>query len=224
MKTHIILIHGHNKKSDHFQDKSDDITIPTQEKRKIVLVTYCNIRQNILDLKKKRGKKAISKDSEFSQEGNLKKQINSIHDEKHDDSITKINESIEECETIHENQKDQNDSKCESCGKVFSDVGDLKKHNHTVHEGHNDYKCESCGKIFSQAEDLKTHVHTIHEKQKDQNYECESCGKSFSQVGDLNRHIHRTHQGNKDYKCESCSKSFSYAHSLKKHIHTFHEN
>ena len=39
-----------------------DITIPTQEKRKKVPFTFCNMRQNIFDLKKKRGRKAISKE------------------------------------------------------------------------------------------------------------------------------------------------------------------
>ena len=64
--------------------------------------------------------------------------------------------------TIHENQKDQNDFKCDSCGKLLS-AGDLKKHIHAVHEGHNDYKCEYCDKPFSLAGDLKTHIHTVHE-------------------------------------------------------------
>ena len=45
--------------------------------------------------------------------------------------------------TIHEVRKDH---KCESCGKSFSEAGNLKKHICTVHEGHKDFKCESCGK------------------------------------------------------------------------------
>ena len=32
------------------------------------------------------------------------------------------------------------DLKCESCGKSFSQAGDLKKHIHTIHEGHKNYK------------------------------------------------------------------------------------
>ena len=39
-----------------------NITIPTQEKRKKVPFTFCNMRQNIFDMKKKRGRKAISKE------------------------------------------------------------------------------------------------------------------------------------------------------------------
>ena len=59
----------------------------------------------------------------FSQAGNLK---NHIH-------------------TVHESHKDH---KCESCGKSFSEAGHLKKHIYTVHEGHKDHKCKSCGNYF----------------------------------------------------------------------------
>ena len=46
----------------------------------------------------------------------------------------------------------------------FSDAGDLKRHIHTVHEGHKDHKCEFCGKSFATAHSLKTHIITIHER------------------------------------------------------------
>ena len=73
--------------------------------------------------------------------------------------------------------KTMQDHKCESCGKSFSQKMNLKRHIHTVHEGHKDYKCESCGKSFSGAQYLKKHIHTIHEGNKDN--KCESCGKFF---------------------------------------------
>ena len=61
---------------------------------------------------------------------------------------------------------------CDSCGKSFSGAGSLKRHIHTIHEGHKEHKCYSCDKSFSQAGTLKKHMHTIHEGQKD--YKCES--------------------------------------------------
>ena len=68
--------------------------------------------------------------------------------------------------------------KCQSCGKSFSEARNLKRHIHTVHEGHKDHKCKSCGKSFSQGGYLKNHIHTVHKGHKDN--KCESCGKSFS--------------------------------------------
>ena len=59
------------------------------------------------------------------------------------------------------------DHKCESCGKLFSQAGNLKIHIHTVHEGHKDHKCKSCGKAFSHAHNLKRHLHTIHNSLKE---------------------------------------------------------
>ena len=63
---------------------------------------------------------------------------------------------------------DQNHD-CEKCGKIFQTVNLLKNHK-SVHEGHRDHKCESCSKSFTSAADLKRHIHTIHEGHKDQKY------------------------------------------------------
>ena len=39
----------------------------------------------------------------------------------------------------------------------------LKKHIYTIHEGHKDFKCESCKKLFSKAGNLKKHIRRVHE-------------------------------------------------------------
>ena len=88
--------------------------------------------------------------------------------------------------------------KCDSCGKLFYQAGNLKKHIYTVHEGHKDFKCDYCGKLFTRGYSLKLHIPTIHEGHKDN--KCESCGKSFSQAGYLRKHIHTIHEGHKDSK------------------------
>ena len=48
----------------------------------------------------------------------------------------------------------QKNFKCGSCGKLFSQVGNLKNHLYTIHEGHKDHKCELCGKSFFNVGDL----------------------------------------------------------------------
>ena len=56
--------------------------------------------------------------------------------------------------------------KCEFCSKSFTRANNLKKHIHTVHEGHKDYKCVFCGKSFTEAKGLKNHMIKIHEENR----------------------------------------------------------
>ena len=41
------------------------------------------------------------------------------------------------------------DSKCDSCGKSFTQASYLRLYIKTLHEGHKDSKCYSCGKSFT---------------------------------------------------------------------------
>ena len=52
--------------------------------------------------------------------------------------------------------------KCDSCGKSFTQAGDLKRHMLT-HEGQRNYKCDYCGKSFTRSGNLKRHIKAIHE-------------------------------------------------------------
>ena len=53
--------------------------------------------------------------------------------------------------------------KCESCGKIFTQAGDLRKHFKAIHEGLKDFKCDSCEKYFTQSQYLMIHMNIIHE-------------------------------------------------------------
>ena len=94
--------------------------------------------------------------------------------------------------TSHEENRD---SKCDSCGKPFSDPKALQTH---ICTGKRDNKCASCGKTYFDASTLKRHIHTVHEGHKD--YKCDSCGKSFSLAGNLKKHIRKFHGWNLDQK------------------------
>ena len=111
--------------------------------------------------------------------------------------------------------------KCETCGRLFSNVKSLNKHISRLPKNHKDNKCEFCNKSFFTKEGLRLHKRSIHEGRRD--FRCEICDKLFLGVGDLKKHIHTVHEGYKNYKCESCGKLFSLAHGLKGHINTVHK-
>ena len=46
----------------------------------------------------------------------------------------------------------------------------IRSNSDTVHDGYKDHKCYSCGKSFSQVGNLKTHIQTIHEGHKGRKY------------------------------------------------------
>ncbi|KPP56232.1 hypothetical protein Z043_126187, partial [Scleropages formosus] len=78
---------------------------------------------------------------------------------------------------------------CIQCGKSFSRLSALKKHQH-VHSG-----------------DLKKHQ-VVHSGEKP--FRCDKCPKSFSRAGDLKQHK-VVHSGEKPFRCDKCPKSFSRA-------------
>ena len=168
--------------------------------------------------------KSDPSDKLFSQEGQLQKNIDRVH-EGHKEyacvtcgkSFSKPSDLERHINAVHYGYKDY---KCDPCGKSFSQAAHLKTHIHNVHEGHKDYKCDSCGKSFSQSGELKTHIRSVHEGRKD--YICDPCNKAFSQAGHLTKHIRTVHEGHKDYVCNSCGKSFTESGTLKRHLQTIH--
>ena len=67
----------------------------------------------------------------------------------------------------------------------------MKKHVHTVHEGHKDYECQFCGKLFALNSTRHTHIDTVHKGLK--KYQCSICDKAYGQSGDLKKHVQRCH-------------------------------
>ena len=70
----------------------------------------------------------------------------------------------------------------------FSTAPNLKQHKNSVCNGQKEHKCDSCGKSFSQVGNLKSHINYVHKYDQKDN-KCGSCEKAFTQVGDLKKHI-----------------------------------
>ncbi|XP_049945477.1 zinc finger protein 492-like isoform X2 [Schistocerca serialis cubense] len=103
--------------------------------------------------------------------------------------------------------------KCDVCGKMFTVLGNLKKHR-LIHTGERPHECNVCGKSFAVMSYLKKHE-IIHTGQR--LHKCNVCGKSFAVMSYLKKH-EIIHTGQRPHKCGVCGKSFTHSSSLKSHI------
>ncbi|KAG8438269.1 hypothetical protein GDO86_008818 [Hymenochirus boettgeri] len=101
---------------------------------------------------------------------------------------------------------------CTDCGKVFSQLGHLKKHSFT-HSGLKPFLCTECGKTYSSDESFKGHL-LSHKGLRP--FQCTHCDKAYGTQRDLREHA-ILHTGQRPYHCEDCGKSFTRRPTLRIH-------
>ncbi|KAA8490985.1 Zinc finger protein [Porphyridium purpureum] len=86
--------------------------------------------------------------------------------------------------------------RCETCGKEFRRMSELRRHAKTIHEGVRKHSCSQCDLSFSQLSHLNSHIRTIHERRRD--FVCELCTATFAMISNFRRHMRTVHSVGKE--------------------------
>ena len=117
--------------------------------------------------------------------------------------------------TLSECADENKDHKCDLCGKTLSECADENK----------DHKCDLCGKTLSEcADNNKDHKCDLCGKtlsecaDENKDHKCDLCGKTLSECADENKDhkcdlcgktLSECADNNKDHKCDPCGKTLS---------------
>nr|XP_006812793.1 PREDICTED: zinc finger protein 729-like [Saccoglossus kowalevskii] len=113
-------------------------------------------------------------------------------------------------------QKSYDHTLCKKCGKSFSTISCLTRHQQNVHVSERQYKCQQCSRDYKSEMSLREHLQ-IHTDKKQ--HQCTVCEKSFRAKQYLIVH-QRKHTGERPYKCTICEKDFAALCSFRYHQQT----
>ena len=106
---------------------------------------------------------------------------------------------------------------CSYCGKKFSQIGNLERHESVVHTGiQSQHQCSDCGLKFKTTATLK--IHRYRHKNQVSVLTCQPCDKKFSGMKTLGFHKRTFHGQEGTFSCNFCGKVKSTARLLKCHM------
>ena len=160
----------------------------------------------------------------------LQTHVDSVHDEKKGNFVSKNTNVSEKSPNIIEVTKTERSSvckgekqlfKCITCDKSFAQKRFLDEHFENIHEVKILLKCEFCSEAFSEGRQMKNHLASVHEGKKF--FQCIYCEKHFSYKGRLKTHVLSIHESTKCFKCIICNDEFVNKQKFNKHIQLVHE-
>ena len=126
--------------------------------------------------------------------------------------------SEKQYKTHVKNHKQEQDIKCRYCDHVGNKYG-IDRHEKLHFDP--TLPCETCGKLFHHLTNLRRHIRMSHLPDSMKKHRCTFCGKGFDEKIRLHDHFN-VHTGAKPYKCRFCdmayqNKSNRQAHERKTH-------
>lgn len=109
-------------------------------------------------------------------------------------------------------------TECSTCGKVFANYPNLRRHIRSAHSGVDKYSCFKCSKTFTNENEWNDHTDKAHKESTVLSHRCGYCKKRFESREAVEMHHRNAHGITEDcMACDICGKEFGNETSLKIH-------
>ncbi|XP_016393567.1 zinc finger protein OZF-like isoform X1 [Sinocyclocheilus rhinocerous] len=128
---------------------------------------------------------------------------------------TGLDVPIDAAEEVQPNASDEQNM-CKICGKTFTHLNNLRRHEQKLHRGETPHACQECGERFGSRRLLQIHRRD-HKVEKP--HKCTLCDKVFRLPNHLRNHM-MSHGDQRPFSCAACGKSFTLISVLRAHERT----